>query len=98
MAPSVIETLPTSVAAKTKFVPLVNHEVEQARQKSLDGLQRSYELVHKVMLEKIASIDPHTCTSEEEAPFMVADMGEIYRQYQRWKVALPRVKPFYGEC
>jgi ornithine decarboxylase len=26
----------------------------------------------------------------------VADLGEVYRQHLRWKLNLPRVKPFYG--
>jgi ornithine decarboxylase len=27
----------------------------------------------------------------------VADLGDVYRQHLRWKLNLPRVKPFYGE-
>jgi ornithine decarboxylase len=27
----------------------------------------------------------------------VADLGEVYRQHLRWKLNLPRVRPFYGE-
>jgi ornithine decarboxylase len=31
-----------------------------------------------------------------ESSFFVADLGEVYRQFLRWKKNLPRVEPFYA--
>jgi len=54
-------------------------------------------LVLKVLKEQIARIDIDTCEPGDEDAFYVADLGEVYRQHLRWKLNLPRVKPFYGE-
>lgn len=32
-----------------------------------------------------------------DAPFFVADLGQVLRLHQRWKVAFPSIQPFYGE-
>lgn len=34
---------------------------------------------------------------DAEKAFFVADLGEVYRQHQRWRTALPEIQPFYGE-
>ena len=31
-----------------------------------------------------------------EQAFFVADLGQVYRQHQRWKSCLPEIQPFYG--
>lgn len=53
--------------------------------------------VLSVMGDRVAKIDPDTCEERDIEPFFVADLGEVYRQQQRWKLNLPRVKPHYGE-
>lgn len=60
------------------------------------GLNGSKDLVLDVLKRQIARVDLDTCDPGEEDAFYVADMGTIYRQHMRWKLNLPRVKPFYG--
>ena len=31
-----------------------------------------------------------------EQSFFIADLGEVYRQFVRWKKNLPRIEPFYA--
>lgn len=33
---------------------------------------------------------------DAERAFFVADLSEVYRQFQRWKTALPDIEPHYG--
>ena len=33
---------------------------------------------------------------DAEQAFFVADLGQVYRQHQRWRSCLPEIKPFYG--
>jgi ornithine decarboxylase len=34
--------------------------------------------------------------AEIESSFFIADLGEVYRQFLRWKKNLPRIEPFYA--
>ncbi|MBE3042028.1 hypothetical protein IMZ48_05485 [Candidatus Bathyarchaeota archaeon] len=54
-------------------------------------------LVGEALRQRIDGVDGDECMPGEEDTFFVADLGEVYRQYQRWKLNLPRVRPFYGE-
>lgn len=63
-------------------LPTINSE-------SVDSLLRSG------IIEAAAAYASHQ--PDAEAAFFVADLGVIYRQYLRWKKALPHVTPFYGE-
>lgn len=53
-------------------------------------------LDHKLLEEVFLSHASSTKGDPEEEPFVVADMGEVYRLYRRWQAYLPRVRPFYG--
>ena len=53
--------------------------------------------VEEVLKSRILSLDMDNCEAESDSAFIVADIGEIYRQHLRWKAHLPRVKPFYGK-
>lgn len=33
---------------------------------------------------------------DAEKAFLVADLGEVYRQHHRWVTSLPEIQPFYG--
>jgi ornithine decarboxylase len=55
------------------------------------------ELIGNALRERVESIDHEFCEAGEEDTFFVADLGEVYRQHLRWKLNLPRVKPFYGK-
>jgi hypothetical protein len=54
-------------------------------------------LIGNALRERVENIDPETCDAGDEDTFYVADLGEVYRQHLRWKLNLPRVKPFYGK-
>ena len=55
------------------------------------------EYIRSIMIDHVANIDLNTCSSADTESFFVADLGDVYRQQQRWKLNLPRVKPHYGE-
>ncbi len=63
------------------------------------GLKASWakELIGDALRERVENIDHDYCEAGEEDTFFVADLGEVYRQHLRWKLNLPRVKPFYGK-
>lgn len=54
-------------------------------------------LIGHALHQRVAAIDHEVCEPGDEDTFYVADLGEVYRQYLRWKKNLPRIKPFYGE-
>ncbi|KAK4460685.1 putative ornithine decarboxylase [Cladorrhinum samala] len=54
------------------------------------------QLIGDALRERVESIDHENCEAGEEDTFFVADLGEVYRQHLRWKLNLPRVKPFYA--
>jgi ornithine decarboxylase len=62
-----------------------------------NGVNNPKQLIGKALKERVESIDHDVCEPGEEDTFFVADLGEVYRQHMRWKLNLPRVKPFYGE-
>ena len=43
-----------------------------------------------------ASRSAMTYEPNAEQAFFVADLGQVYRQHQRWKSCLPEIHPFYG--
>jgi ornithine decarboxylase len=54
------------------------------------------ELIGDAFRDRVENIDHEYCDPGEEDTFFVADLGEVYRQHLRWKLNLPRVKPFYA--
>lgn len=54
------------------------------------------QLISDALRHRIETVDPEFCEAGEEDTFFVADLGEVYRQHLRWKLNLPRVKPFYA--
>ena len=61
------------------------------------GVNTSKKLIGQALKERVESIDHDVCDPGDEDTFFVADVGEVYRQHMRWKMNLPRVKPFYGK-
>lgn len=53
-------------------------------------------LIGEALRQRVEDIDTEACGPNDEDPFFVADLGEVYRQHMRWKMNLPRVKPFYA--
>ncbi|KJZ75001.1 Ornithine decarboxylase [Hirsutella minnesotensis 3608] len=54
------------------------------------------QLIGEALHQRVVSIDHEVCEPGDEDTFYVADLGEVYRQYLRWKKNLPRIKPFYA--
>ena len=61
-----------------------------------DRLLSAKQLIGDALRERVENVDHEFCEPGEEDTFFVADLGEVYRQHLRWKLNLPRVKPFYG--
>lgn len=62
-----------------------------------NGEKLSQRLIGNALRERVETIDHEICDAGDEDTFFVADLGEVYRQHLRWKLNLPRVKPFYGK-
>lgn len=90
MAPSAVTTTETTYNFHTKF--------EAAPHLDLHGVSSPKGLVGDALKNRVENIDHETCEAGEEDAFFVADLGDVYRQHMRWKLNLPRVKPFYGTC
>lgn len=89
MAPSAVTTIETTYSyvhqAKLNGVHLDTISVSSPKTLIGEALQR-----------RVEAIDHESCEAGEEDAFFVADLGDVYRQHMRFKLNLPRVKPFYG--
>ncbi|KAL9112400.1 MAG: hypothetical protein Q9227_003242 [Pyrenula ochraceoflavens] len=96
MAPSAITTeelhITTNHKENKKILPYQHGGSKHGER----GVKESKELVLDIMKTQVARIDVDSCSAGEEDAFYVADLGKIYRQHLRWKLNLPRVKPFYA--
>lgn len=54
------------------------------------------ELARFVIQARLALLDNESGSVEDDEPFFVADLGQVYQQHQRWTRSLPAVRPFYG--
>lgn len=54
------------------------------------------ELAMFVIQARLALLDNESGNVEDDEPFFVADLGQVYQQHQRWTRNLPAVQPFYG--
>ena len=70
-----------------------HHDHHHARQANW-----AKQMIGDALRERVENIDHDFCEPGEEDTFFVADLGEVYRQHLRWKLNLPRVKPFYGKA
>lgn len=75
--------LTTMKATANGSCPL--HPEHQGRTEIKDALQHHIDATSSELTDD----DP-------DRSFFVADLGEIYRCYNKWKLWLPRIKPFYG--
>ena len=62
-----------------------------------NGAVTAKKLIGDALRKRVEGINHEFCEPGEEDTFFVADVGEVYRQHMRWKLNLPRVKPFYGK-
>ncbi|KAL9948921.1 Ornithine decarboxylase [Verticillium nonalfalfae] len=96
-----------TVALEQYALPTINydrsyHTILKAKQQYADHAPANNavitpkQLIGEALRRRVESIDTESCGAGEEDTFFVADLGEVYRQHMRWKLNLPRVKPFYA--
>lgn len=93
-----------AAAVLDHYAAPINHHILKKRRFSENhhnlhhhGVVSPKKLIGEALRQRIDGVDGDQCLPGEEDTFFVADLGEVYRQYQRWKMNLPRVRPFYGE-
>ncbi len=89
MAPSAVTTV------ETVYTPFT--AVKHGAHLDLHGVECPKTLIGDALKKRVETIDHESCEAGEEDAFFVADLGDVYRQHMRFKLNLPRVKPFYGE-
>lgn len=63
---------------------------------------RELSLVDQTIREHIEvnqqiKFDQHSDQENEgDRAFFVVDLGQVYKQHQRWRTELPQVQPYYG--
>jgi ornithine decarboxylase len=95
MSPSAtetIETRPSLTSIHSYFECSKDSYIENNH-----GVNTPKKLIGEALKERVERIDHDACDAGDEDAFFVADLGEVYRQHMRWKLNLPRVKPFYGK-
>jgi ornithine decarboxylase len=93
MSPSAIAIIET----RPSLTNLSSYYDEKRSYIEHNGANIPKNIIGAALKEKVESIDHEACEPGDEDTFFVADLGEVYRQHMRWKLNLPRVKPFYGE-
>ncbi|KAG6868839.1 hypothetical protein C0993_009376 [Termitomyces sp. T159_Od127] len=63
---------------------------------SLPPLYKGHPEVHMKAGVVRAAYLAETHQPDAEKAFLVADLGQVYRQHQRWVAALPEIQPFYA--
>lgn len=89
---------PSAFAAiePTPSLTSINSYFEDIPHTSHNGAILPKQLIGDALKERVETIDHDSCDAGDEDTFFVADLGEVYRQHMRWKLNLPRVKPFYA--
>jgi ornithine decarboxylase len=99
MSPSAIATIETtpSFTSISSYFENTKDSYIQNHNGGNHSVNNPKQLIGNALKERVQSIDHDICEPGDEDTFFVADLGEVYRQHMRWKLNLPRVKPFYGE-
>ena len=92
MAPSAI-----TVIEKNASFTSIESILEKTHYLERNDVNTPKGLIGNALKKRVEGIDHEACQPGEEDSFFVADLGEVYRQHMRWKLNLPRVKPFYGK-
>ncbi len=87
--------LPVNITNSLDYIWKAHHGYEQKTVSN--GAELARRLIGDALRQRVESINHEFCEPGEEDTFFVADLGEVYRQHMRWKLNLPRVKPFYGK-
>ncbi|WQF79579.1 Putative ornithine/DAP/Arg decarboxylase, alanine racemase/group IV decarboxylase [Colletotrichum destructivum] len=99
MATAAIEHFaPATINYASTYQPVLktSHFVDHAHHHSKHGVTNPKQLIGDALRQRVESIDHEICEPGDEDTFFVGDLGEVYRQHMRWKLNLPRVKPFYA--
>ena len=91
MAPTAIPVIKTNPSLTS-----IHSIIEKTSYLDHNGVNTPKGLIENALKKRAESIDHENCKPGDEDSFFVADLGEVYRQHMRWKLNLPRVKPFYG--
>ncbi|KAF1987810.1 ornithine decarboxylase [Aulographum hederae CBS 113979] len=83
--------IPQPVQHVGKPTLIANHGADVIR-----GSAAAKSLIGNALKTRVQSVNGDVCEPGEEDAFFVADLGEVYRQFMRWKMNLPRVKPHYA--
>ncbi|CAK7202368.1 Ornithine decarboxylase [Sporothrix eucalyptigena] len=70
--------------------------LKKNQQHGATTVHNAKQLIGDALRQRVENIDHEFCEPGDEDTFFVADLGEVYRQQVRWKMNLPRVKPFYA--
>ena len=88
---------PTGMASQ------MEHNIQSALAKKIHGHPRlGRETVGHALKQRLQTFRQQQASlnadgdSDLEYSFFIADLGEVYRQFIRWKKNLPRVEPFYA--
>jgi ornithine decarboxylase len=93
MSPSAL----TAIETTPSLTSLNSYYDNKSSYIELNGGHTPKHIIGAALKERVESIDYESCEAGDEDTFFVADLGEVYRQHMRWKLNLPRVKPFYGK-
>ncbi|KAH8820049.1 putative ornithine decarboxylase [Xylogone sp. PMI_703] len=85
-----------AVIKPTPSLTSINSYFEDTPHTGYNGTIIPKQLIGDALKERVENIDHDSCEAGDEDTFFVADLGEVYRQHMRWKLNLPRVKPFYA--
>jgi ornithine decarboxylase len=94
MSPSAITTIATTPSLTSLESYFKNSKSSYLELNN--GVNTPKQIIGDALKDRVESIDHEVCEPGDEDTFFVADLGEVYRQHMRWKLNLPRVKPFYG--
>ncbi|KAI8987262.1 ornithine decarboxylase [Mycotypha africana] len=82
------------------FQPPTIEDVEVLKSSPLPDMKEiPTHSVSTMIQEKLQDLTSQKLNSEndhDENAFFVADLGEVIRQFVRWKTLLPRIEPFYA--
>ncbi|KAF2099111.1 putative ornithine decarboxylase [Rhizodiscina lignyota] len=92
MAPSAIATTTEDYAQ----LSLTSHYGGDLHNNYGNGVEHAKEIIGQAFKQRVDGVDGDTCEVGEEDAFFVADLGSVYRQHLRWKLNLPRIKPYYA--
>ncbi len=85
------------IASSTRYLNELNGLPIDSILHSMELNQKNaLSLIGETLYKHVSTIDPNSCEPGSEDSFYACDLGEVYRQFVKWKCFLPRVTPFYA--